>query len=183
MNHIYRYLAFLLVLLYTAFSPAALATTQDSIHTFLSIADIHFDPFLACHHTRPCPLIQKLQQAPASQWEALLKKYDKTPAKAKEDTPYPLLAAILEKAHADGEENAIQFVLVLGDSLAHHFKDKYVFYTHDKTASGVAAFAKKTLQFTAQALEKAFPNYSIYHTVGNNDSYVENYYTIPQGKF
>src|SRR5665213_2112817 len=41
--------------------------------TFITVADIHFNPFASCR-TKPCALALSLQQAPVSQWQTLFEK-------------------------------------------------------------------------------------------------------------
>lgn len=162
---------------------------QEKSHQlyFLTLADIHFDPFIACYASekRPCPLIKKLSQASANEWPAILKndQSQTLPAQYKQDTSYVLLMNLLSKASEEARIKQVDFVVVLGDFFGHHYYKFYKKYSEDKTLSGYQSFAKKSLLFLMQALKEAFPDNNIYAVVGNNDTYRHNYAVQSNGKF
>jgi sphingomyelin phosphodiesterase acid-like 3 len=149
---------------------------------FLTIADIHFDPFISCHST-PCPLLTKLNNAPPEEWEALLAAYDHTEVRRGFDTNYPLLKATLNFAKAKAEQEQVKFVLVLGDLISHQTRWYYRKYIGKWSLANYAAFTKKTLLFLTWELNKTFPDLNIYVAVGNNDSYHGDYETSIRDSF
>lgn len=152
---------------------------------FISIADIHFDPFFDCNQWQgQCELIVKLNQAPYERWESILNQYSSNKiAGTGNDTNYTLLKISLAKLKEKNEEIKPQFVFVLGDFLAHHFDKKYKKFSGDSSKSDFDHFVKKTLQFLSYEIHKSFPQAEIYPVVGNNDSYTGDYGSVPNGKF
>src|SRR5437016_1288196 len=71
-------------------APESTQTTNNSTINFLSIADIHFDPFSSCN-TTPCTLILKLNGSPVKAWPMLFKQYDTALPRYRYDTNYTLL--------------------------------------------------------------------------------------------
>jgi hypothetical protein len=159
-----------------------LAANNTQTKQFLSLADIHFDPFLSCK-AKPCPLIQKLCEAPADQWSAIFSQLNSSSFEYGKDSNYFLLESSLAAAKTAALKAHAAFVLVIGDFLAHDFNGKYKKYAHDKTKTGYIAFVKKTLQFLTLELQHNFPQTDVYLAVGNNDSYEEDYVVEPQGSF
>lgn len=160
----------------------ALVFAQNSATRFLCLADFHFDPLLSCT-TFPCPLLEKLQKAPVNQWQSILLQYDNAPVDYGQDTNSRLLFSSLYAAKQMADKNQIQFVVVLGDFLGHHFYKKYRQYSQDNSSQRYELFVDKTLQFLTNQLQEAFPNKEIYPVIGNNDSYHGDYRIYPHGKF
>lgn len=165
----------LISLIFSSYCADAKATQQ-----FISIADIHFDPFLACT-SRPCTLIKKMQREPAERWRQILLKEDNAVVQYKKDANYSIINAALISAQHEGL-NAL-FVLVLGDMLAHNYQKKYRQYSGDRSREGYQAFVKKTFQFLIGELNRVFPHKNIYYVVGNNDSYQGDYILSPDSYF
>lgn len=163
--------------------PAYAVVTEKADIPFLSLADIHFDPFTACQNQVPCPLIQALRQAPASQWSGILAAQDKTAPAYRQDTGYPLLKSALDAAKAVAAKEHVQFVLVLGDFIGHDYRKFYRKYAQDNSYAGFQSFIKKTFEFLNLELAQTFPNVSVYSVVGNNDSYNGDYHSKIKGKF
>jgi sphingomyelin phosphodiesterase acid-like 3 len=178
------YLAGLVGLLWSVTVMAAPAVT-DVPFSFLALADIHFDPFAACANVsvKPCPVIQRLRAASATEWPAILAAADKTAPLYYHDTNYVLLQANLAKAKTAAAQFHPDFVLVLGDNLSHQFHQNYKKYASDKSKEGFQLFVNKTLAFLNVKLTAAFPDASIFMTVGNNDTYSHNYQTVINGGF
>src|SRR5579863_5119061 len=172
----------LFVLLFFTLGTASLAA--QAAEQFLSLADLHFDPFLSCHPISiSCPLIQALEAAPATQWAAILSRDDHSLAAYGKDSNYSLLASSLSAAKKEGEARKIRFVLVLGDLLAHDYREKYFDYAHDQTQAGYVRFVEKTLAFLSGEFLRAFPRTEVYQVVGNNDSFGGDYSVLPEGAF
>jgi sphingomyelin phosphodiesterase acid-like 3 len=151
---------------------------------FLSLSDIHFDPFIICDKALPsCALIDKLQASPANTWQAILTAADKAPAQYKQDSNYPLLASTLQALHAVADTKKPEFVLILGDYLGHHYKDKYLKFSADNSEAGYQAFVKKTMVFLTAEINTAFPTIDVYMAPGNNDSYIDDNVYEPEGVY
>jgi sphingomyelin phosphodiesterase acid-like 3 len=152
------------------FLPAAASAS------FVSVADIHFNPFYSCDKkNKVCPLINKLVAAPATKWSSILSQYDTQAPRYKEDTNYVLLKSTLQQLKKTGRKQHAQFVLVLGDFLGHDYKKNYQYFTGDTSEKGVQCFIDKTMQFITSELAVTFPNINVYMVVGNNDGYAEHY--------
>lgn len=166
------------------FCPGFVLAADSSVY-FLSLADIHFSPFVACYSVkeRPCPLIQRLRSAPASQWPVILSVDDTGEPRYRQDTNFILLQKNLEGAKDAAAKNHVDFVLVLGDTVGHDFRYYYKKYSQDKSQEGYRDFVRKTLDFVNLELSAAFPNTSIFMVVGNNDTYSSNYQSVPGGEF
>lgn len=158
---------------------------ENTLSYFLTLADIHFDPFISCQTTKvqPCPLIVKLNRAPVNEWSMLLAAYDKSVPVYRQDTDYSLLVSSLTAAKKAAASEHAQFVIVLGDLLGHNFKHYYKKYSQDQTAAGRLVFTRKTIQFVTNELAKTFPQTNVYMLVGNNDSYQNDYVTPPNSLF
>jgi hypothetical protein len=169
------------VLLFLSFAGCSYADSEK----FISIADIHFDPYFDCHRLQgQCDLIVKLNKAPYQEWEAILEKYSSQKLSGTgSDTNYALLKLSLERLQQLNKELKPSFVFVLGDFLAHGYRKKYKIFSGDPNKSKYADFVRKSLQFLTYELRKSFPDTEIYPVVGNNDSYTSDYGCIPDGKF
>ena len=151
---------------------------------FMSLTDIHFDPFTTCtKEITPCPIIEKLQNSSVDQWDTILTTNDTLPPKYKQDTNYTLLKSALLQCQKTARLTHPRFVIVLGDFLGHDFRQHYDFYSSDKTQQGYQSFVKKTLEFLAQKIAVTFPTIDVYTAVGNNDSYQDDYFSDPNGDF
>jgi hypothetical protein len=165
---------------------ATLPSDTKQTQHFMSIADIHFDPFTSCDvlATEACPIIKKLQQATPDTWDSVFSQYDSHKvSRFGHDTNYALLKSALNEIQQVNKNQNPTFTLILGDFLAHHFREKYISYSHDKTKQGYQKFVNKTLQFLAKQIRQAIPQGDIYPAVGNNDSYTGDYGVVPQGSF
>lgn len=141
---------------------------------FVSLSDIHFDPY-----SDPS-LVDKLVAAEATQWDAIFQSSSITgPSSYGSDTNYPLLQSLLEELAT----RRPRFVIISGDFLGHDFPELFQRYSSDKSAQAYARFAATTVQFLAASLEKAFPGVPIYPALGNNDSDCGDYELTPNGQF
>lgn len=167
------------------FCSQAFAENGDKVDqvNILLLADIHFDPFIACNKRIPCPLIQKLRRARADQWPKLFALYDLEPAKYRFDTNYQLFSSALSESKKIMDEKHPQFVLALGDFLGHEYHEHYRRYSQDRSIRGYRSFVKKTFQFLTEELNQQFPKTDVYALIGNNDTYIRDYCSQPQGEF
>ena len=147
-----------------------------SAETFLSVSDIHFDPFA------DPSLVTKLEAADASQWEAILATSTQTAF-----SPYgkDINHALFVSAVAEMKQQipSPAFVLVSGDFLAHKFQQTYQQYASDKSQAAYTAFVSKTIAYVSATLHAAFPNAPIYPVLGNNDSDCGDYAVAPDSTF
>lgn len=152
---------------------------------FISIADIHFSPFLSCPSSAAsCPLIDKLRQSTYQEWSTLFEQNNKKNiSRMFQDTNYFLFKLSVKKIQDISKKEKIDFIIILGDFLAHDFRKEYIKFSGDKTKEGYEAFVKKTLQFMVYEFNTAFPQMDIYPVIGNNDSYSGDYSIIPNGTF
>lgn len=181
-----RLFIFLFVLCVGVFSTQSYADSSNNSQTsFLVLTDIHFDPFTACYDkaTQPCPMIKKLQAAPASEWPAILAEEDTKAPVYREDTNNTLLTSSLLAAKQAASAQHARFVLVLGDFVGHDFRLYYKKYAQDKSHAGYQAFVRKLLVFLTNELANTFPSLDVYPLIGNNDAYRGDYYSDPNGQF
>lgn len=167
----------------SAFVCQDVLASQNNTVKFLTLSDIHFNPFLRCDNTIPCPLIIKLKAAPVAKWPAILKVDDNHSPAYLEDTNTVLLNQAMSKARVVSHDASVDFVVVLGDFLGHHYRKLYKQYSADTTRGGYELFAKKTMQFLAQQLEATFNGVSVLPLLGNNDSFHGDYVVDTSGGF
>jgi sphingomyelin phosphodiesterase acid-like 3 len=140
----------------------------------LMVSDIHFDPF------HDPDKLQKLIDAPADQWSAILaappspnqkQAFDALQQQCKlrgVDTSYDLLQSSLQAMRA--RQADAKFMTVSGDLMAHSFSCRFKELRPQSTQSDYQAFALKTISFVVSSLHLAFPHIPIYVAMGNNDS-------------
>lgn len=143
---------------------------------FLSVSDIHFDPF-----ADPA-IVAKLEAADGSQWDAIFATSTVTAFSTYgSDINDPLLRSALGEMQKQLPSPA--FVLISGDFLAHKFDKTYQQYATDKSQAAYTAFVAKTMAYVASHFRKAYPGVRIYPTLGNNDSDCGDYAVAPNGAF
>jgi sphingomyelin phosphodiesterase acid-like 3 len=144
---LYKWLSIIICL----YSPLLLALDAKSeTAKFISFSDIHFNPFSSCKTLtlQSCQLVNKLRQAPASEWESIFEKEDsKALSEFTHDTNYALLKSSLVQINSIYQSEHPRFAVVLGDYLAHHFRAQYIMATHDRSVTGYQSFVKKTMTF------------------------------------
>src|SRR5438034_5110477 len=144
--------------------------------TFLSISDIHFNPF-----ADPA-LVAKLEAADVLQWDAIFASSTVTAFSTYgSDVNDPLLRSALGEMRKQLPSPA--FVLISGDFLAHKFDKTYQQYATDKSHAAYSAFVTKTIAYVASAFREAYPGVRIYPTLGNNDSDCGDYAVASNGAF
>src|SRR5437764_10595216 len=144
--------------------------------TFLSISDIHFNPF-----ADPA-IVAKLEAADVSQWDAILASSTVTAFSTYgSDINDPLFRSAVGAMKKEIPSPA--FLLISGDFLAHDFDKTYQQYATDKSQTAYTAFVTKTIAYVASTLRKAYPGVRIYPTLGNNDSDCGDYAVAPNGAF
>jgi sphingomyelin phosphodiesterase acid-like 3 len=135
---------------------------------FLSITDIHLDPF-----TVPS-IVPRLDSQPVSQWHSIFRS-----AGAEDfvgygqDAGYPLMMSALEQASNLGL--SYDYILYSGDYLAHGFRAKYE-ATAGSTPVGYEQFVVKTVSFVGEMLESEIGTVPIMGVLGNNDAFCGDYW-------
>lgn len=153
-----------------------LGTSSALAERFLSVSDIHFNPF-----ADPA-IVTKLEAADVSQWDAILASSAITAFSTYgTDLNAPLLHSALGEMQKQIPSPA--FVLISGDFLAHDFDKLYQQYATDKSPAAYTAFVTKTIAYVAVAFRKMYPDVPIYPTLGNNDSDCGDYAVAPNGAF
>lgn len=174
--------------------PAGERTTAGgdaaSAGSFVSLSDIHFDPFY------DAALFGDLMATDASGWRAIFERSTVTElAPAGADSNYNLLHSALQAARIIGRD--ADFVVVSGDFLAHGFQDSFrsaLAALPVEPAAGpgdcrtgaveaMECFIDRTIEFVALMLRDSFAETPIYPALGNNDSYCGDYEIDPLGPF
>ena len=148
-------------------------TTQTGQVLFIS--DLHFTPF-----SDPT-VFDRLVNRTAEEWEDIFRSTPLNWGDYGQGTTAWLFLSIMENLKTRAAQ--ADFVVFLGDVLAHHYKrDFYKLYgCEDRTA--LEAFIYKTYQFFYLSINKALPDKKIIFTPGNNDYYCGDYEIQPNGKF
>lgn len=170
-----RRIAIFVVLLACAVGAFA-QTGAPPTEQFISISDIHFNPYF------DPTLMKQLEASDVSGWAAIFQSSKiQQPNSYKSDTNYPLFVSFLAdlKTRAAGA----RFATISGDFLCHDFPQDFQLYATDKSAQAYQAFATKTIQFIANELRAAAPGLKIYPALGNNDSDCGDYEITPKGWF
>ncbi|NNM58461.1 MAG: hypothetical protein HKM04_01430 [Legionellales bacterium] len=157
---------------------------------FLALADLHFNPFSYCVTDQPCPMIKELQLANPSgsassknSWLSIFNQAASQPISALgSDTNEALLNLTLNYI----ETLPIDYdcITINGDFIAHHFSSQFAQFSGLDTNSPnyqekYQSFVRKTFQYIQYRLHLALPSKSIYITLGNNDSYDDDYVYSP----
>jgi hypothetical protein len=144
--------------------------------TFLSVADLHFDPFA------DPSLVNRLVSADYREWQKILEKSNVTRiGRYGKDVPYQLVMSALDALHQVSPHP--DFILFSGDLLAHDFRDAFVKRTNDKDDAAYRRFVEKTVRFLALMFDSRFPAVPIIPTLGNNDSDCGDYGVEVGGEF
>jgi len=161
---------------FRAVALSLLFVSSASAETFLSVSDVHFNPFA------DPSLVTKLEAADVSEWEAILDtSADKAFSTYGSDINEPLFRSALGEMQKQIPKPA--FVLISGDFLAHGFQKSYQQYASDKSQAAYTQFVTKTIAYVASAFQKAYPGVRIYPTLGNNDSDCGDYAVAPDSTF
>lgn len=150
---------------------------------FLAISDIHFDPFAGLGSAA----VADLATRPAAQWGAILDAKLKaqplaTPLARKwSDSNYHLLIAALKQAAL--AVPSPDFILYPGDFLAHNWQHSYGAANIVSDVKLYEAFTKTAVQVVADEIKAVFPSTPAFATIGNDDSYCEDYWIQSDGHF
>lgn len=182
MSKIYQIVSAIIILWVLSISLGCAAADSNS-RQFMAVSDIHFDPFTICDPSTACPLIDTLRKAPSSQWHGILSRELKLMPHYGEDTNYGLLKASMAELGKRAREVRPQFVLVLGDFIAHNYIFKFKYYSSDKSQEAYEAFVKKTYEFLVLELNGAFQDVDVFAVIGNHETYEGSYAVDRNGAY
>lgn len=172
-SYLHKVMIFI-ILFYVSNISANTNKPEENI-SFITLADLHFDPFYSCEKTnKRCSIIDKLNSHPVSEWKNIFEQENKEKSIYKKDTNYFLFKSLLITLKERNNDERPKFVLLLGDLLAHNYQLNYRKYTSDFSEEKLKDFIQKTIQFMLNQLKNTFPGVDIYSVVGNNDSYTHN---------
>jgi len=158
----------------TAANKAAIAsfTKTAGSSVFLSITDIHFDPFA------DISIVKKLNSSPVSQWQEIFTNArDNDAANYGSDANYSLTSSAIEAA--DALNFGYDFILYSGDYLSHDFRATYNQFVGG-SAQEFNQFAIKTMQYVSNSLSIKFNDVPVLGTLGNNDAVCGDYMISPK---
>lgn len=153
-----------------------------SSNNFLSLSDIHFNPYY------DTTLLKQLIAAPASGWETIFESskkegfgyYGWQTDWRKIDTNWNLFKSALDEVVATNPKP--DFITINGDFLAHEFEEAFAkYYKTDQVV--MRDFITKTIDFINSQIAKRFPNTPIFPTLGNNDAFCGDYEIRGSGSF
>lgn len=151
-------------------TPAVFAESTPAPYKIMVISDIHFSPYSGCKNSaKVCPVVAKLNQAPASEWSKILENGSpKEFSQPHQATDYTLIKSMFEQI----QQQKPDAVFILGDFLAHLYRSQYLLYSQDKNRQNYNEFVKKTFEFLTSSIQNSLPSGKIIvEVIGNNDSY------------
>ncbi len=182
----FNFLSGLLALALCAFSACSQKSTSEedvktAVNNFLSISDIHFNPFY------DPSLTADLEKTDAAAWDTVFAKskidgYGYYGWKgAFYDTGYKLFkSALAEMKSANSNPD---FITINGDFLAHSFESNFQTFAHTMDTAALHNFVIKTLDYIVNSIAESFPNTTLFPTLGNNDSFCGDYEVQTPGSF
>jgi sphingomyelin phosphodiesterase acid-like 3 len=158
-----------------SFSFGSTGTSWGS--TFISISDIHFNPFY------DPSIMEQLVKSDSEGWNEVFRKSAVTGLGdyGNEETNYNLFLSTLNNMRKS--EKKPDFVIFTGDILAHDFNARFRQFKPDCGKEELNRFILKTVKFVINGLSHVFPSAEIFFSLGNTDSYNGDYAITPKGKF
>ena len=154
---------------------------RNELEQFLSISDIHFNPFY------DSTLTKQLVATDASSWDLIFATSKQEGygyygwSGAFYDTGYKLFKSALEEMKSVNPDP--QFITINGDFLAHSFESNFFNYAQISDTAALHNFTIKTFNYIVNAIETTFPNATLFPTLGNNDSFCGDYEIETPGSF
>ncbi len=166
----------MLLLIVFILPQSLLAGEKPSHGSFLSITDLHFDPFA------DPSLVNRLESADYREWEKIFEssKLSEIGSYGR-DAPYPLVKSTFDALRRVAP--APDFILFSGDFLAHDFREYFDKLARDKGDAAYRRFVEKSIRFLARMFELRFPSVPVIPALGNNDSFCGDYGVAPGGEF
>ena len=147
-----------------------------SSESFVVITDIHFTPFYDPE------LFDDLVRAEAEDWAAIFSSSSAADLPSwGQETNYPLLVKTLDSAGLAVEGD--QFILFLGDILAHEFRKQFFTFFGREDEEALKSFILKTVSFFIMQVRDRFETAPVIFVLGNNDSYAGDYSIVAGGSF
>ncbi|MGB8193837.1 MAG: metallophosphoesterase [Chitinophagaceae bacterium] len=177
MKKSYGVVSILLVVILLLFSqpPVNAQTTPQAKGTFLSVSDLHFNPYF------DQSLLDTLMKSDYTNWYNIFESSSiKTPNSYGSDANYPLVKSALQNMQQQLANP--DFIIITGDFLRHRFRENYNSYFKNYPDS-FHAFTSKTIRFLAWMLDKHFPQTVILPVLGNNDAFCGDYEIAPKDAF
>jgi hypothetical protein len=160
--------AFFCTILMTASIPS-IGQQSSPQRIFLSLSDLHFNPFAFPG------LTDTLLKSPVKSWAAIYRTAANQNGFGNygDDTNFNLFLSTLNKIKATTPHP--DFIVLTGDFLSHNFGTTFQTNTGIYNPDTLFLFIHKTLQFTTEMLQHTFPGTTIFPVLGNNDSYCGDY--------
>lgn len=171
----------LMLLVFTACTTNTEIKAPATADNFLSISDIHFNPFY------DSTLTKQLIAADADGWDAIfqtskLEGYGYYGwSGAFYDTGWKLFKSALEEMKSANPDP--DFITINGDFLAHSFESNFLNFAHTTDTAALHNFTIKTFNYIVSSIETTFPNTTLFPTLGNNDSFCGDYEIETPGSF
>ncbi len=167
----------LLLFFIFALIPFYTVSATPSQQQFIALSDLHFDPFVGCHFKKYCRMLTKLRATAVTHWHTILKQnigQQNARLRLGQDTNLALLSQTTKRVKEEVNQRPIQFIVITGDFLGHHFLSNYKKYFG--STKSYRQFVRNTFQFLYQTLRKAIPAHiPLYFVMGNNDGYLGDY--------
>lgn len=142
----------------------------------LMLSDVHFDPMADPQ------LVDGLAAAAPEEWQGIFEKSGAVGlGRYGRDTNWPLLRAALTQMKETLPAPAL--LILPGDFLAHDFRGAFDAAASDHSDAAFRAFVRKTMEFVALQLRRAFPDAPILPALGNDDDICGDYQLQPDGPF
>ncbi|TWT47027.1 hypothetical protein KOR42_42240 [Thalassoglobus neptunius] len=146
----------------------------------LLISDIHFDPYSGLDRKA----FEKLMELPEEEWPDYFRSLQQPTSHYGSDSNYTLFVSSINEAYRRVPDPL--FILYPGDFLAHDWQSKYNALaprTIAEDAEAYRQFTQKALRLIATEFRQVFPEIPVYATLGNDDSYCQDYWIQADGPF
>jgi len=153
---------------------------QAEDRSFLVFSDIHFNVYYDLDKAQ----FQELAGLDVDQWPSFFRALDQPVVELGSDSNYTLMVSALAAAAKRMPDSP--FVIFPGDFMGHDWQVNYnglAAETLEENPRAFRDFTTKALQLIANEFQKAFPNSAILPTLGNDDSFCQDYWIQPQGEF
>lgn len=160
----------------TEAAPAGAARQSGEAGQFISLSDIHFNPFY------DPKLVASLVQSEYTTWQRIFSRSQVSGyGTHSADSNYRLLNSALDNMYLRAPHP--DFIIISGDFLAHDFQDTYAKLAGSSDPKAIRSFIDKTIAFVTLMIMHRFPNTAVYPALGNNDSDCGDYNLEPAGQF
>lgn len=147
---------------------------------FLVISDLHFDPYAGLSPQQ----FQQLSDLPAKDWPDFFRALKHPVSGVGADSNYALIVSALDAAQKRIPDSP--FILFPGDLMTHDWQRKYNELAErsiEKDPVAFREFTQKAIRVLATEFHKRFPAAPVFVTLGNDDSFCQDYWIQPGGEF